>query len=167
MDKRAFLTASILESRSAGPDRTPDWVDLQGEEESSFKDDETLARILHVTGNDRLGTTAIYLKRIILESTRNPGLNLFAGICKNPVVGSVVGGIVSISGAFIGALFIEFMPNFVDQISKAAPDAIFGIFLIGLIYLMPRGAIGILEFIRVHLRRVAVSKRQKVDRIAG
>jgi hypothetical protein len=32
---------------------------------------------------------------------------------------------------------------------------------------MPRGAIGILEFIRVHLRRVAVSKRQKVDRIDG
>ena len=66
----------------------------------AFKDDETLARILHVTGNDRLGTTAIYLNlidmhvvdeytqklyRIILESTRNPGLNLFAGICKNPL----------------------------------------------------------------------------------
>ena len=83
------------------------------------------------------------------------------------LVGSVVGGIVSISGVFIGALFIEFTPNFADQISKAAPDAIFGVFLIGLIYLIPRGAIGILEFIRVHLRRVAVSKRQKVDRIAG
>jgi len=30
----------------------------------AFKDDETLARILHVTSNDRLGTTAIYLKFI-------------------------------------------------------------------------------------------------------
>ena len=30
----------------------------------AFKDDETLARILHVTGNDRLGTTAIYLNLI-------------------------------------------------------------------------------------------------------
>jgi uncharacterized membrane protein len=29
-----------------------------------FKDDETLARILHVTGDDRLGTTAIYLNLI-------------------------------------------------------------------------------------------------------
>jgi hypothetical protein len=76
------------------------------------------------------------------------------------LVGSVVGGIVSISGAFIGALFIEFTPNFADQISKAAPDAIFGMFLIGLMYLMPRGAIGVVEFIRVHLRRVAVAKRQ-------
>ena len=76
------------------------------------------------------------------------------------LVGSVVGGIVSISGAFIGALFIEFTPNFADQISKAAPDAIFGMFLIALMYLMPRGAIGILEFIHVQLRRVAVARRE-------
>jgi branched-chain amino acid transport system permease protein len=52
------------------------------------------------------------------------------------LVGSVVGGIGSISGIFIGALFIEFMPNFANQISKAAPDAIFGMFLIALMYLM-------------------------------
>ena len=76
------------------------------------------------------------------------------------LVGSVVGGIVSISGAFIGALFIEFTPNFADQLSKAAPDAIFGMFLIALMYLMPMGSIGFLDFIGVQLRRVAVTKRQ-------
>jgi len=75
------------------------------------------------------------------------------------LVGSVVGGIASISGVFIGALFIEFTPNFADQISKAAPDAIFGMFLIALMYLMPKGAIGGLDFIGVRLRRVAVAKR--------
>ena len=76
------------------------------------------------------------------------------------LVGSVVGGIVSISGVFIGAVFIEFTPNFADQISKAAPDAIFGMFLIALMYLMPKGAIGVLDFIGVRLRRVAAAKRQ-------
>jgi branched-chain amino acid transport system permease protein len=76
------------------------------------------------------------------------------------LVGSVVGGIASISGAFIGALFIEFTPNFAEQISKAAPDAIFGIFLIGLMYLMPTGAIGILNFIGARLRRGAVARPQ-------
>jgi branched-chain amino acid transport system permease protein len=65
------------------------------------------------------------------------------------LVGSVVGGIASLSGVFLGALFIEFMPNFADQISKAAPDAIFGMFLIALMYLMPKGAIGVLDFIAV------------------
>jgi branched-chain amino acid transport system permease protein len=76
------------------------------------------------------------------------------------LVGSVVGGIASISGAFIGALFIEFTPNFAEQISKAAPDAIYGTFLIGLMYLMPTGAIGIFNFIGARLRREAVPKRQ-------
>ena len=76
------------------------------------------------------------------------------------LVGSVVGGIASISGVFIGALFIEFTPNFADQVSKAAPDAIFGMFLIALMYLMPMGAIGLLDFIGVRLRRAAVAKRQ-------
>jgi branched-chain amino acid transport system permease protein len=76
------------------------------------------------------------------------------------LVGCVVGGIASISGVFIGALFIEFTPNFADQISKAAPDAIFGLFLIALMYLMPKGAIGVLDFIGVRFRRMAVAKRQ-------
>jgi branched-chain amino acid transport system permease protein len=83
------------------------------------------------------------------------------------LVGSVVGGIVSISGVFIGALFIEFTPNFADQISKAAPDAIFGTFLIALMYLMPKGVIGLLDFIGVRLRLAAVAKRQKLDRTVG
>jgi branched-chain amino acid transport system permease protein len=76
------------------------------------------------------------------------------------LVGSVVGGIVSISGALIGALFIEFTPNFADQISKAAPDAIFGIILIALMYLMPTGAIGVFDSIGIQLRRVAVARRK-------
>ena len=54
-------------------------------------------------------------------------------------VGIVVGGLGSIGGALFGALFIEFVPNFADQISKAAPWAIYGVFLIGLIFVMPMG----------------------------
>jgi branched-chain amino acid transport system permease protein len=76
------------------------------------------------------------------------------------LVGSVVGGIASISGAFIGAIFIEFTPNFADQISKAAPDAIFAIFLIGLMYLMPAGVVGIFNFIGVRFRRGTIARRQ-------
>ena len=74
------------------------------------------------------------------------------------LVGSVVGGIVSISGAFIGALFIEFTPNYADHLSKAAPDAVFGVFLIALMYVMPTGAIGVLNFIAAQLRRTAGAK---------
>ena len=50
------------------------------------------------------------------------------------LVGVVVGGLASISGAFYGALFIQFVPNIADQISKAAPWAIYGVFLIAFMY---------------------------------
>ena len=53
-----------------------------------------------------------------------------AGLSINFLVGIVIGGVASISGAFYGALFIQFVPNFADQISKAAPWAIYGVFLL-------------------------------------
>ncbi len=58
------------------------------------------------------------------------------------LVGIVVGGLASISGAIFGALFIQFVPNYAQDISKAAPWAIYGIFLIVFMYAMPRGISG-------------------------
>ena len=58
------------------------------------------------------------------------------------LVGIVIGGLASISGAVFGAIFIQFVPNFADQISKAAPWAIYGVFLLGFMYLMPVGVAG-------------------------
>src|SRR5204862_3967353 len=53
------------------------------------------------------------------------------------LVGLVVGGLASLSGALYGALFIQFVPNLADELSKAAPWAVFGAFLIWFGYLMP------------------------------
>ncbi|MBE7940311.1 MULTISPECIES: branched-chain amino acid ABC transporter permease [Ramlibacter] len=64
------------------------------------------------------------------------------------LVGMVVGGLASISGAFYGALFIQFIPNVADQISKAAPWAIYGVFLIGFMYVMPSGVAGLVRMLR-------------------
>jgi branched-chain amino acid transport system permease protein len=58
------------------------------------------------------------------------------------LVGIVVGGLASISGALYGALFIQFVPNIADDISKAAPWAIFGVIMIAFVYLMPSGVAG-------------------------
>ncbi|GAC1527077.1 MAG: hypothetical protein NVS2B4_04200 [Ramlibacter sp.] len=69
------------------------------------------------------------------------------------LVGVVVGGLASISGAIYGALFIQFIPNVADQISKAAPWAIYGVFLIGFMYLMPTGVAGLLRLLRERLGR--------------
>jgi branched-chain amino acid transport system permease protein len=59
-------------------------------------------------------------------------------------VGLVVGGVASIPGALFGAVFIEFIPNLADEISKAAPGAIYGVILIACMYLIPSGVGGML-----------------------
>jgi branched-chain amino acid transport system permease protein len=64
------------------------------------------------------------------------------------VVGIVVGGLASVEGAIFGAIFIQFVPNLADQISKAAPWAIYGIFVIAFMYAMPEGVSGLIRLVR-------------------
>ena len=66
-----------------------------------------------------------------------------------------IGGLASISGAFYGAVFIQFVPNVADQLSKAAPWAIYGVFLIAFMYLMPSGVAGMIRILR---RRLAAQR---------
>jgi branched-chain amino acid transport system permease protein len=63
-------------------------------------------------------------------------ITLFVGLC--------AGGAASIGGTIVGALFIEFVPNLADKVSKAAPGAVYGIILIAMLFLMPMGAGGFL-----------------------
>jgi branched-chain amino acid transport system permease protein len=69
------------------------------------------------------------------------------------LTGVVIGGLASISGALFGALFIQFVPNVADEISKAAPWAIYGIVLIAFMYVMPTGVAGFISLMRARLRR--------------
>jgi branched-chain amino acid transport system permease protein len=72
------------------------------------------------------------------------------------LIGSVIGGLASISGAVFGAFFIQFVPNWAQDISKAAPWAIFGVFLIGFMYVMPFGIAGALRLLWIRARRSKV-----------
>jgi branched-chain amino acid transport system permease protein len=74
------------------------------------------------------------------------------------LTGIVIGGFATISGAIWGALFIQFVPNWAQDISKAAPWAIFGLFLIGFMYVMPRGIAGFLHMVWIRLNRSAVAR---------
>ncbi len=68
------------------------------------------------------------------------------------LVGSVIGGVASISGAIFGAVFIQFVPNIADQISKAATGAVYGLFLIGFMVAMPTGVAGFLRRVAARLQ---------------
>ncbi|MGP0088800.1 MAG: branched-chain amino acid ABC transporter permease [Xanthobacteraceae bacterium] len=69
------------------------------------------------------------------------------------LVGMVVGGIASIAGAVFGAIFIVYIPNLADQMTKAAPWAIYGLLLLGCMYAMPKGVAGLLQPIWVRMKR--------------
>ncbi len=73
------------------------------------------------------------------------------------LTGVVIGGLASISGAFFGAVFIQFIPNIADDISKAAPWAIYGIVLIAFMYVMPTGVAGFVRLVRARLARQRVA----------
>jgi len=79
------------------------------------------------------------------------------------LIGSVIGGLASIAGAVFGALFIQFVPNWAQDISKAAPWAIFGVFLIGFMYLMPFGIAGGIRLLWIRATR---SRAQQEGRSA-
>jgi branched-chain amino acid transport system permease protein len=74
-------------------------------------------------------------------------------------VGLVVGGVASIAGTIFGAIFIQFIPNIADQVSKAAPGAIYGVILIAVMFLAPSGAAGFLHKLVGRLFRGASSTR--------
>jgi branched-chain amino acid transport system permease protein len=74
------------------------------------------------------------------------------------LIGSVIGGLASISGAVFGALFIQFVPNWAQDISKAAPWAIFGVFLIGFMYLLPFGIAGGIRLLWIRATRSRVQQ---------
>jgi branched-chain amino acid transport system permease protein len=59
------------------------------------------------------------------------------------LVGAVIGGVTSLSGAIFGAFFIQFVPNLADQVSKAATWAVYGAVMIGFMYAMPTGIAGL------------------------
>ena len=108
------------------------------------------------------GVSALYtgvagaLGAIAIQYVAPDSFNIFLSIVF--LVGIVIGGLASISGAIYGALFIQFVPNIADDISRAAPWAVFGIFLIGFVYLMPMGVAGAVRMAVARLARKAQNR---------
>jgi branched-chain amino acid transport system permease protein len=103
------------------------------------------------------GVSAMYtgiggaLAAIAVQFVAPDSFNVFLSIAF--LVGIVVGGLASVEGAIFGALFIQFVPNIADQMSKAAPWAIYGVLLILCMYLMPGGVAGLIRVLREKARR--------------
>ena len=105
------------------------------------------------------GVSALYtgiagaLGAIAVQFVAPDSFNIFLSIVF--LVGIVIGGLASIPGAIYGAIFIQFIPNIADELSKAAPWAIFGIFMIGFVYAMPFGINGAIRMLLARFGRKA------------
>jgi branched-chain amino acid transport system permease protein len=62
------------------------------------------------------------------------------------LTGLVIGGLGSLVGVVVGALFIEFVPTFfAQQISKQAPSVVYGLILLAVLMVLPTGAAGLVK----------------------
>src|SRR5215470_533678 len=69
-------------------------------------------------------------------------------------VGLVIGGVGSIPGTLFGGLFILFVPNIAEEVSKGLAQAVYGVILIVVIFVMPSGAAGFARMIVQRMARV-------------
>jgi branched-chain amino acid transport system permease protein len=77
------------------------------------------------------------LSAIAVQYVAPDSFNMFLSITL--LIGAVVGGLGSIGGVVIGALFIQFTPNLAAAISKSAPGMLYGLALILVVIFLPEG----------------------------
>lgn len=95
------------------------------------------------------GVSAMYtgiggaLSAIAVQFVSPDSFTMFLSI--SLVVGLVVGGVGTISGAFYGAIFIMLVPTAAEKISKAAPWAVYGVVLILFVFILPGGVASLVQ----------------------
>jgi branched-chain amino acid transport system permease protein len=109
------------------------------------------------------GVSALYtgvagsLGAIVVQFVAPDSFTFFLAV--SFLVGLVVGGVGSIPGALIGGLFIMYIPNLAEQVSKGLAWAVYGVILILVIYVMPTGAAGFVRLVTGRLTRLMSSNR--------
>ncbi|SCW90628.1 branched-chain amino acid transport system permease protein [Rhizobium mongolense subsp. loessense] len=83
----------------------------------------------------------------------------------NIVIGSIVGGVTSIVGAFLGGLFMVFVPTWASDINLSLGNLIYGLALILIMMVARNGVTGFIEkWLSVTFRRMANSRRHIATR---
>jgi branched-chain amino acid transport system permease protein len=80
------------------------------------------------------------LSAIVIGYVSPESYSLFLSV--SFLVGSAIGGIATIGGAIVGGFFIQFVPNLANDVSDAAPWAIYGLVMLLFMYAMPHGVVG-------------------------
>jgi branched-chain amino acid transport system permease protein len=80
------------------------------------------------------------------------------------LTGAVVGGLGSIVGPLLGALFVEFVPLYAQDVSRDAPGVVYGLFLILVMLIAPAGATDLVRRLGAVLsRRLTVGGERSTE----
>ena len=70
-------------------------------------------------------------------------------------LGMVIGGVGWLPGSLAGAAFIVLVPNMAEGISKGLSGAVFGVFIIAVIFLLPNGARQLAYYLYAQVKKLA------------
>ena len=76
------------------------------------------------------------------------------------LVGLVVGGVGWLPGAFFGAAFVLLVPNIAEHVSKGLSGAVYGAFLILLIFVLPTGVGGLSKLFTTFRNRISAQPKR-------
>jgi branched-chain amino acid transport system permease protein len=71
----------------------------------------------------------------------------------NLFIGMVIGGVGWLPGSLAGGAFLVLIPNIAEQISKGLSGAVFGVFVLAVIFLFPNGAKQVADLLARGIRR--------------
>jgi branched-chain amino acid transport system permease protein len=102
------------------------------------------------------GVSALYtgvagaLGAIVVQFVAPDSFNILLSV--SFLVGLIVGGIGSIPGSLIGGLFVLYVPNLAESVSRGLSGAIYGVILLLVIFVMPSGVAGFVRLAAARLR---------------
>ena len=103
------------------------------------------------------GVSALYtgvagaLGAIAVQFVAPDSFGLFLSI--SFLVGLILGGMGSLPGCLFGGLFVLYVPNIAESVSRGLAGAIYGIIMLLVIFAMPTGAAGFTRFVVARLSR--------------
>lgn len=71
----------------------------------------------------------------------------------NLLVGLILGGIGSLPGCLFGGLFVLYVPNIAESVSRGLAGAVYGVIMLLVIFVMPSGAAGFARWAYAYVSR--------------
>jgi branched-chain amino acid transport system permease protein len=69
------------------------------------------------------------------------------------LVGLIIGGMGSLPGCLFGGLFVLYVPNIAQSVSRGLAGAVYGVIMLLVIFVMPSGAAGFTRLVLAYLSR--------------